>query len=104
MLSFLKRLFGFGNNKELILNAIAEGAILVDVRTKEEFSQGSVAGAVNIPLNNITDNIDKFKNQKGVIVFCASGNRSRTAKMILEQNRIKNVINAGTWRDVNAVL
>ncbi len=104
MFAFFKKLFGFGNNNELILNAIAEGALLVDVRTKEEFTHGSVPGAINIPLNNITSNLEKFKNQTGIIVFCASGNRSRTAKMILEENRIKNVINSGSWKDVNALM
>ncbi len=104
MIAFLKKLFGFSDNKEEILTAIANGAILVDVRTKEEHAHGSVPGAINIPLNNITSNLGKFKNQSSIIVFCASGNRSRTAKMILEENKIKNVINAGSWKDVNGLL
>jgi phage shock protein E len=104
MFGFLKKLFGLDNNNEEILNALAGGAILVDVRTKEEYAQGSVIGAINIPLNNITSNLEKFKNQSSIIVFCASGNRSRTAKMILEENRIKNVINGGSWKDVNGLL
>jgi len=34
-------------------------------------------------------------------VFCRSGNRSGQAKMILEQNGIKNVVNGGTWQNVS---
>ncbi len=104
MFTFLKKLFGFATtNKDEIIKALAEGAILVDVRTIEEFKHGSPKGAINIPLNNITANLEKFKSASSVVVFCASGNRSRTAKMLLEQNKIKNVINGGTWRDIDAI-
>lgn len=82
--------------KELIEN----GAFLVDVRTEWEFAEGSAPGAVNIPLDKIEQNLDKFKNKSSVIVFCRSGNRSSQAKAILEKRGIQEVYNGGTWNEV----
>ena len=74
----------------------------VDVRTPAEFAQGSVKGAVNIPLDQIEKQLAKFKGKKNIVVFCRSGNRSSNAKAILEQNGIINVTNGGSWEDVIA--
>jgi rhodanese-related sulfurtransferase len=74
----------------------------VDVRTPAEFAQGSVKGAVNIPLDQIEKELAKFKGKKNIVVFCRSGNRSSNAKAILEQNGIINVTNGGSWEDVIA--
>ena len=76
---------------------INEGAFLVDVRTPGEFAEGNVKGSVNIPLDRVLDELPQFKDKKNIIVFCRSGGRSSQAKAILEQNRISNVINGGTW-------
>jgi rhodanese-related sulfurtransferase len=99
MFSFLKKLFG-GNNTEL-QNAINDkDTFLVDVRTSGEFKSGSVAGAMNIPLNTLQSNLSKFKNKKTVVVFCASGMRSSQAKAILSRSGISNVYNGGSWYKV----
>jgi rhodanese-related sulfurtransferase len=76
----------------------------VDVRTPAEFAQGSVKGAINIPLDQIENQLAKFKGQKNIVVFCRSGNRSSQAKVILEQNGFTNIKNGGSWEDVNAKL
>jgi phage shock protein E len=85
-------------------NLIKEGAFLVDVRTEDEFAEGHVNGSTNIPLDQVASQMEKFKGKEQIIVFCRSGNRSGQAKMILEQNGIKNVINGGTWQDVKAAV
>jgi phage shock protein E len=77
---------------------------LVDVRTPEEFAQGTVKGAVNIPLDQIQNQLSKFKGKKNIVVFCRTGNRSTQAKAILEQNGFTNITNGGTWQDVNAII
>lgn len=100
MFGFLNSLFGQPDNKQLI-EAIKEGAFLVDVRTPAEFSGGSVKGAVNIPLDSVGSQLAKFKDKKHIVVFCRSGNRSGQAKGILEQNGFQNVINGGTWENVS---
>lgn len=91
-------------SNETLSQLIQGGAFLVDVRTPEEFQSGSAAGAVNIPLNEIESELDQFKDKSQIIVFCKSGNRSSSAKAILEKNGIKNVNNGGTWQNVNDLI
>ncbi len=93
-------LFGGGSAADL-KNIIEEGAYLVDVRSPGEFAEGHVKGSVNIPLDRVTIELEKFKDKKNIIVFCRSGNRSGQAKGILEQQGITNVTNGGTWEAVN---
>ncbi|WP_244153778.1 rhodanese-like domain-containing protein [Flavobacterium xinjiangense] len=84
--------------------SIKEGAFLVDVRTPAEFAEGHVNGSTNIPLDKVASQLEKFKGKDPIIVFCRSGNRSGQAKMILEQNGFKNVINGGIWQDVKEAI
>ena len=94
---------GQTNTKQLT-ELIQKGAYLVDVRTPQEFAEGHVDGSINIPLDQVQQQLSKFKGKKNVIVFCRSGNRSGQAKAILEQNGITNVTNGGTWQTVNQCL
>jgi len=74
---------------------------IFDVRTREEFMGGNVAGSINIPLNEVPNRIDEIKNLEGPLVLCcASGNRSGQATMFLSSNGIE-CYNAGSWLDVN---
>lgn len=82
-------------------NLIEQGAFLVDVREPGEFAGGTAKGAVNIPLGLVATQLAKFKGKENIIVFCRSGNRSGQAKIILEQNGLKNVVNGGTWENVS---
>lgn len=88
------------NLKEIIHN----GALLVDVRTPEEFAEGHVKGSVNIPVDDIQANLKRFQTKAPIVVFCRSGNRSARAKSILEQNGINKVYNGGTWQQVDQLL
>ncbi len=88
-------------SSEVLKDNIKKGALLVDVRTPSEFKSGSVPGAINIPLSDIGNELEKFKNKESIIVFCRSGNRSSQAKSILERNGIGNVYNGGTWQNVD---
>lgn len=96
-------MFGTNNDNQL-KEIINQGAFLVDVRTPAEFAEGSVTGAVNIPLNILEFELDKFKGKENIVVFCLSGGRSGQAKMILNQNGFQNVINGGPWHVVDAVM
>lgn len=102
-MGFFSALFGNTDNSQLT-EAIKEGAFLVDVRTVAEFATGTVKGAVNIPLDKVPTELSKFKGKENIIVFCRSGNRSGQAKSILEKNGFQNVINGGTFQNVNQVV
>lgn len=77
---------------------IAEGAIVVDVRSKGEYHSGHFSGSLNIPLdqfNNIEMQL-KDKNQS-IITCCASGIRSAAARKMLLRKNYRHVYNAGPW-------
>jgi rhodanese-related sulfurtransferase len=99
-MNIFNQLFG-GSQAVDLKPIIEEGAFLVDVRTPAEFSQGNVKGSMNIPLDSLPSQLQKFKDKKNIVVFCRSGSRSGQAKIILEKNGFKNVTNGGTWEEVS---
>ncbi len=101
MIAFFKNIFAIKENK---IEDIINSAFLVDVRTAKEFATGNVKASVNIPLDILPNQLSKFKNKTNILVFCRSGNRSGQAKTILEQNGFKNVVNGGTWKNINSLL
>ncbi len=60
-------------------------AIIIDVRTQEEWDAGHIPGAIHIPLSEVKDRIDEFKAYEGqpIVMQCRSGRRSATAGKIL---------------------
>ncbi len=74
---------------------------IVDVRTPEEFIGGSVAGSVNIPLQELPNRMNEIKTLKTPLVLCcASGSRSSMAHGFLAQQGVE-CCNGGSWLDVN---
>ena len=63
----------------------ASGAMLVDVRTPEEFAQGTIDGFINIPLNDIRQRANELPKDKEIILSCQSGQRSYIAQRMLAQ-------------------
>ena len=92
-------MLGSFSNEELSA-ALKDGAYLVDVRTPGEFSNGSVKGAINIPLDQLANQYSKLKDKKRIVVFCRSGNRSSQAKSFLTKSGFNNVVDGGTWQNV----
>lgn len=100
MKNLLRSLFG-GRDMEPIKQAIANGAVVVDVRTPGEFAGGHYPKAQNVPLNLLGNKIDSLKKgNKTIIVCCASGGRSAQAKAMLERSGVKNVLDAGGWTNL----
>lgn len=61
-----------------------DGKIVLDVREVEEFSEGHIVGAVNLPLSELKeDNFAELDKSESYIVICRSGNRSIEASDIL---------------------
>jgi phage shock protein E len=94
MIGILKRLFGGGTDYKAL---VANGALIVDVRTIGEFKSGHIKNALNIPVDTLEGKIKDLKQKgKPVITCCASGMRSAKAAAILKQNGIV-VYNGGSW-------
>ncbi len=93
-------LFGGNTNVASIEQYLQNGAVVIDVRTIEEFEEGHVQGSKNIPLNTIGSHLDEIKNlNKPVITCCRSGARSGSAATILKQHGV-DAINGGPWGSV----
>lgn len=73
-----------------------ENAVLLDVRTREEFAQGHIPKSKNLPLQ-VIDKAGKFIDNKNVPVFvyCRSGGRSSMAQEMLKSMGYRNVKNIG---------
>jgi len=99
MLAIFKNIFS-NKNTSAMKEKYSDDALLVDVRSPEEFVQGNVKGSINIPVDQILNHLDKFRDQNEIVVFCRSGMRSGLAKSTLEKNGFTNVTNGGTWQSV----
>jgi rhodanese-related sulfurtransferase len=96
--------FGIKSKEEQVKEMMAEGAIIVDVRTSQEFNEGHIANAINIPVQQIEARISTLKKKgKPVILCCKSGGRAGRAKSILQKNGIK-CMNGGGWGELNYLI
>jgi len=84
------------NYSELLLRE----AIVLDVRTQQEFLLGHIDPSVNIPLSDLPDFINELKEKKKpIITCCLSGSRSERALTVLKNAEIE-AYNGGSWRAV----
>ena len=60
-----------------------EGVLVLDVRTPEEYNQGHIQNAKNIPLDELNARISELSTDQEMVVICKSGNRSHEAVVIL---------------------
>ena len=77
---------------------------IVDVRTDHEFAGGRVEDSINIPLNEIPNNIDKLKGMQPIVMCCAAGIRSGNAVNYLNQIGLEEVYNGGSWQQVQEMI
>lgn len=91
-----------GSMKEVAVNAVPEGAQLVDVREDFEYAEDHAAGTIHIPMQEIPARADELDGTKEIYVICKGGGRSAQVCQYLEQSRGWDVINVegGTdaWR------
>ena len=65
---------------------VADGWMLLDVRTPDEWADGRIAGSVHIPMDQLTQRLDEVDNR--VVCVCAVGARSaRVAEFLNAQGR-----------------
>lgn len=75
---------------------VKDGALLVDVRTPDEYSAGHIEGAVNIPVGAVEARLNEFGDKQGsIVLYCRSGARSAKAKALLESKGFTRVVNLG---------
>jgi rhodanese-related sulfurtransferase len=97
MISAIKKLFGGGPATDYG-QLVKQGAIIVDVRSNGEYAGGHIRGSLNIPLDQLNNNLNKLKNKSNpIITCCASGMRSASAKALLISKGYTTVHNGGAW-------
>lgn len=90
-------------NKTSFEDIITQGALVVDVRTVNEYKNGHIKGSLNIPLSDIGAAMSWLIKDVPIIVVCESGSRSAEAKNILEVNGYKKVYNGGSWSNLGGI-
>jgi rhodanese-related sulfurtransferase len=99
---------GISSNEAIALHN--KGALVLDVRSAEEFASGHIVEARNIVLDKLADNLDAIKKyrDKAVIVCCESGARSSQATRLLKAQGYQNVYSLSgglaAWRQDNLPL
>jgi len=94
-------MFGLFTKSRSIEELLADGAQIVDVRSKGEYAGGHLRKSINIPLDQLKNNLGRLKKDKPVITCCASGMRSASAKSILKSNGFEEVKNGGGWTSLS---
>jgi phage shock protein E len=99
MLNLFKKLLGIGPPVDFEAWK-AKGAIILDVRTADEFKRGHIKGALNVPLQDLPKS-GKLKNKnQPIITCCASGMRSAAAAATLQKAGFTEVMNGGGWQSL----
>ncbi len=97
-------LFDMFKRKDMSLDIkeyLENDAVILDVRTQEEWNEGHIENAKHIVLNLIPLKVEEIKAwEKPVIAVCRSGGRSGQAAQFLKQNGV-DVINGGPWQNVD---
>ncbi len=73
--------------------------LLIDVRTPAEFQSGAIPGAINIPVDTITQHLDQIPQDQPVVLYCRSGNRSNQAAKKLAKEGYDELFDLGGIMD-----
>lgn len=91
-------------NSEEISEIIQDKSVtIIDVRTAEEYKAGHVEGAINIPYDEIENEVNYDKDQT-IAVYCRTGVRSSEAAKILEKMGYTKIYDLGGIEDFNVEL
>lgn len=103
MIQFFKDLLGSAPAVDYA-EMVKQGAQIIDVRSRGEYAGGHIKGSVNIPLDELSMNLNKIKKDKPVITCCASGMRSASARGVLMSKGYTEVHNGGGWAGLQSKL
>lgn len=102
MISRIRHLFGMGIKTDY-KQLVKEGALILDVRSQNEFAGGHIVGAVNIPVDQLLKKVKPVKDiNTPIIICCASGVRSASAKSLLLSMGYTKVFNGGGFAIVGS--
>jgi phage shock protein E len=89
--------------EQAIENRIVDEGIIIDVRTQDEYEQGSLQDALigyNFSSGEFEEKLDSLDKDKTYYLYCASGNRSGKAARLMTEKGFKNVNNLGGYSDL----
>jgi len=80
---------------EELKNKVSQGAILIDVRSNQEYREGHLQGAINIPDFEIANRIQREVPKKNqlIVLYCQYGGRSKNTMTIMNKIGYTNVFN-----------
>ncbi len=81
---------------------IQQGAMVVDVRTPQEFASGHLDQAVNFPLSELDKHFATIDKDQPIVVYCRSGNRSGIAYDYLSEQGFTQIHNGGGFTEMQA--
>jgi rhodanese-related sulfurtransferase len=87
---------------EALADRLDGGAVVIDVRTPEEYAEAHVPGAVLLPLNELPERVEHLPEADELLVICRSGQRSRSAcEFLINSGRAAVNVAGGTlaWID-----
>lgn len=90
------------SKKQEVINDIKtnkDNYIIVDVRSYDEYLEGHIVDSINIPVDTLSDDVSLDKD-KTIVVYCRSGNRSKTAYNYLKQFGYE-VIDLGAYSNID---
>lgn len=104
-MNILNTFFGKKEEESNFKDLVKNGAIILDVRSKEEYNCGHIKGAVNIPLDTLPLHLKTIGDKdRFIITCCLSGGRSSAAKNALTSLGYTNVYNGGGWSSLEKKL
>ncbi len=90
----------FGGSKHEGRKLVESGALLLDVRTREEFQERHLEGAVNIPVQELATRVRELgAKERPVVVYCRSGGRSAAAATLMKASgyQVLDIGGIGNW-------
>lgn len=84
---------------EMSRKHLREGALVIDVRSPEEFASGHLPNAANVPLGTLTEALPRLAKDKGqvLLLHCLSGTRSGFARHQAKRMGYTQVFNLGSY-------
>ena len=100
----VNRMYRFNTIDKGLEKMIANGAVILDVRTEREFKKGHIQDSLNISLGTIRERYVELDATKTYITCCSHGIRSMEVKAILKDKGFKKIYNGGAMSDLEYIL